>query len=42
VRGSRRGVDVAARLSGARSGTIDVRPVIPLAEWADEAVEDLA
>jgi hypothetical protein len=41
--------EVAAGLSGARSGTIEVRPIIPLAEWADpapdipdEAVEDPA
>jgi hypothetical protein len=42
-------IKVAAGLSGARSGTIEVRPIIPLAEWADpapdipdEAVEDPA
>ena len=35
-------IKVAAGLSGARSGTIEVRPVIPPAEWADEAGEDLA
>ena len=33
-------IEVAATLSGARYGTIEVRPVIPQAEWADEAVED--
>jgi hypothetical protein len=35
-------IEVAAGLSGARFGTIEVRPVIPPAEWADEAVEDVA
>jgi hypothetical protein len=30
-------VKVAARLSSASHGTIEVRPVIPKAEWADEA-----
>jgi hypothetical protein len=35
-------IEIAARLSGARSGTIEVRPVIPPAEWSDEAVEDVA
>jgi hypothetical protein len=34
-------IKVAAGLSGARHGTIEVRPVIPPAEWADEAVDDL-
>jgi hypothetical protein len=35
---------VAAELSAARDGhgTIEVRPVIPPAEWSDEAVEDPA
>jgi hypothetical protein len=35
-------IEVAAGLSGARFGTIEVRPVIPPAEWADEAGDDLA
>ena len=35
-------IQVAAKLEGARHGTIEVRPVIPPAEWADEAVEDPA
>lgn len=30
-------ITVAAGLSGARSGTIEVRPVVPHAEWADPA-----
>jgi hypothetical protein len=29
-------VEVAAQLFGARSGTIEVRPVIPPAEWGDD------
>lgn len=35
-------VEGAARLHGAHSGTIEVRPVIPPAEWDDEAVEHRA
>ncbi len=35
-------IQVAAKLEGARHGTIEVRPVVPPAEWADEAVEDPA
>jgi hypothetical protein len=32
-------IEVAAGLSGARRGTIEVRPVIPPSEWADEAAD---
>ncbi len=35
-------IKVASTLTGASSGTIEVRPVIPPAEWADEAAEDPA
>ena len=35
-------IQIAAKLEGARHGTIEVRPVVPPAEWADEAVEDPA
>jgi hypothetical protein len=35
-------IEVAAQLPGARSGTIEVRPVIPPSEWADGAIEDPA
>jgi hypothetical protein len=35
-------IALAARLPGARHGTIEVRPILPAAEWGDEAVEDPA
>jgi hypothetical protein len=35
-------IKVASTLTGALSGTIEVRPVIPPAEWADVAADDPA